>query len=122
MTIGQSLLTPYYRSKPTITITAIEITDEPTPKVKVFWSRKLENDVTSAGLAKGTIITTVPAALNVARVVPGSRREPSRLQAGHHLGRIEQDRRSASTAAFDQHFNEARRYYLRPRMSSQMTC
>ncbi len=28
MNIGQSLLTPYYRSKPTITITAIEITDE----------------------------------------------------------------------------------------------
>ena len=86
MEIGQSLLTPYYRSKPTIIITAIEITDEATPKVKVFWSRKLVNGVTSAGLAKGTI-TTVPAALNTPRVVPGSRRELSRLQAGHHLGR-----------------------------------
>ena len=28
MKIGQSLLTPYYRSKPTIIITAIEITDD----------------------------------------------------------------------------------------------
>ena len=85
--IGQSLLTPYYRSKPTITITAIEITDEDAPKVKVFWSRKLLDDgTTSAGAAKGTI-TTVPDALNTPRVVPGSRRERPQLQAGHRLGR-----------------------------------
>ena len=45
MAIGQSLLTPYSRSTPTIIITAIEMTDEPTPEVKVFWSRKLVDDV-----------------------------------------------------------------------------
>src|SRR5262249_8195925 len=54
MQIGESLLQPYMRSKPKIVITAIEITDEATPKVRVFWSRKLLDGATSQDAAKGT--------------------------------------------------------------------
>ena len=119
MTIGQSLLQPYNRSKPKIVVTAIEITDETTPKVKVFWSRKLVNGAASADLAKGTI-TTVPAALNT---------------RGSFLVRVESfldykpvitwaaaDKKPLGlTAAFD-NISMKETYYLRPRMSSQVTC
>jgi Flp pilus assembly protein TadG len=119
MKIGQSLLTPYYRSKPTITITAIEITNEATPKVKVFWSRKLDNGVASAGLAKGTIIT-VPATLNVAgsflvRVDSELEYKPVVTWAASNKPTL------GLTAAFDK-LSMKERYYLRPRMSPQIDC
>jgi Flp pilus assembly protein TadG len=119
MAIGQSILQPYNRSNPTIIITAIEITDETTPKVQVFWSRKLVNGTTLAGAAKGTI-TTVPAALNT---------------RGSFLVRVESDlnykpvitwaatgkQTLGLTAAFDS-ISMGETYYLRPRMSQQVTC
>jgi len=119
MKIGQSLLTPYYRSKPTITITAIEITNEATPKVQVFWSRKLDNGAASAGLAKGTIIT-VPATLNVA----GSFlvRVDSELEYKPVVAWAESSKPTLGlTAAFSK-LSMKERYYLRPRMSPQIDC
>ena len=120
MKIGQSLLTPYYRSNPTITITAIEITPDPPSKAKVFWSRKLENDVTSAGLAKGTIITTVPAALNV----PGSFlvRVDSHLDYKPVVTWAASSKPTLGLAAALDQLSMNERYYLRPRMSSQIPC
>jgi Flp pilus assembly protein TadG len=119
MKIGQSLLTPYYRSKPTITITAIEITNEATPTIKVFWSRKLDNGVASAGLAKGTIIT-VPATLNVAgsflvRVDSELEYKPVVAWAASSKPTL------GLTAAFSK-LSMKERYYLRPRMSPQIDC
>jgi Flp pilus assembly protein TadG len=119
MTIGQSLLQPYNRSAPKIVVTAIEITDETVPKVKVFWSRKLVNGAASVDAAKGTI-TTVPAALNT---------------RGSFLVRVESfldykpvitwaaaDKKPLGlTAAFDG-ISMKQTYYLRPRMSSQVAC
>ena len=119
MQIGESLLQPYNRSKPKIVITAIQITTDPTPKVQVFWSRKLVNGATSQDAAKGTT-TTVPAALNV---------------AGSFLIKVESDLAYKPvvtwaaadkpalglTAAFD-NISMSETYYLRPRMSPQVTC
>jgi Flp pilus assembly protein TadG len=51
--IGESILQPYNRSTSTITITAIQITDEEAPKVLVAWSRKLQNGAAAAGPIKG---------------------------------------------------------------------
>lgn len=119
MTIGQSLLQPYNRSAPKIVVTAIEITDETTPKVKVFWSRKLVNGTASADLAKGTI-TTVPAALNT----PGSFlvRVESFLEYKPVITWAAGDKKPLGlTAAFDG-ISMKQTYYLRPRMSSQVTC
>jgi Flp pilus assembly protein TadG len=119
MQIGGALLQPYNRSKPKIVITAIQITDESSPKVQVFWSRKLVEGATSVDAAKGTT-TTVPTALNV---------------RGSFLIRVESDLAykpvvtwAASdkpalglTAAFD-NISMSETYYLRPRMSPQVTC
>ena len=118
--IGQSLLTPYYRSNPTITITAIAITDEDAPKVKVFWSRKLlDNGTTSAGAAKDTI-TTVPAALNTR----GSFlvRVESDLNYRLVIAWAAKDRQSLGMAGIMDPIKMHEVYYLRPRMSSQVTC
>jgi Flp pilus assembly protein TadG len=119
LTIGESLLQPYNRSKPTITITAIEITDEPSPKVKVFWSRKLQAGAFSVGAAKGTT-TTVPAALNtkgsfLVRVVAELGYKPVVTWAAADKPTL------GLTAAFD-NISMAETYYLRPRMSQQITC
>jgi Flp pilus assembly protein TadG len=119
LTIGESLLQPYNRSQPTITITAIEITDETTPKVKVFWSRKLAAGAYSAGAAKGSI-TTVPAALNtrgsfLVRVDSALGYKPVVTWAAADKPAL------GLTAAFD-NISMSETYYLRPRMSQQIAC
>jgi Flp pilus assembly protein TadG len=119
LAIGESLLQPYNRSKPKIVITAIEITDETSPKVKVFWSRKLEDGTFAPGAAKGTT-TTVPTALNT---------------RGSFLVRVESDLSYQPvvtwaavdkpalglTAAFDD-ISMSETYYLRPRISTTIPC
>ena len=119
MKIGGALLTPYFRSKPTITITAIEITDETTPKVKVFWSRKLENDIPSPGAGKGSI-TTVPAALNTR----GSFlvRVESDLEYKPVIAWAAADKPALGLTATFGNIAMKETYYLRPRMSSQVLC
>lgn len=119
MKIGGSVLEPYERSSPKIVVTAIEITDETTPKVKVFWSRKLENGVYSVDAAKGTA-TTVPAALNVrnsflVRVESYLTYKPVITWAAANKKAM------GLTAAFDS-INMRETYYLRPRRSLQIPC
>ncbi|TPM39171.1 TadE/TadG family type IV pilus assembly protein [Mesorhizobium sp. B2-3-4] len=65
MKIGTLTLQPYNRSTPTIIVTAIQVTTDATPLIKVVWSRKLTNGVSSVGAAAGTT-TTVPSTLAVA--------------------------------------------------------
>ncbi len=62
MKIGEALLQPYNRSKPTITVTAIRISDDTTPKVTVAWSRRMTNGAMSTPFTVGEK-TTVPAKL-----------------------------------------------------------
>jgi Flp pilus assembly protein TadG len=121
MQIGAALLQPYNRSKPTITVTAIEITDEATPKVLVFWSRHLDDKgVASKGsLTKGNTVT-VPAALKVrnsflVRVESTLNYKPV----------ITYSTGEAKTLGLTTAFNNismGETYYLRPRMSTQVTC
>ncbi|TGU85023.1 pilus assembly protein, partial [Mesorhizobium sp. M00.F.Ca.ET.151.01.1.1] len=59
-----STLRPYNRSTPSIIITAIQITDETTPRVLVAWSRKLVGTTYSADAAVNSV-TTVPATLKI---------------------------------------------------------
>ena len=53
MRIGEATLQPYNRSQVNLTITAIEVTDEATPKIQVVWSRKLIDGEFSAGSGEG---------------------------------------------------------------------
>lgn len=119
MLIGETTLQPYYRSKPTVEITAIEITNDASPKVLVSWSRKLTNGVYSPGAVKGST-TTVPTQLNIKgsfliRVVSNLSYKPVITWAAANKPAL------GLTAAFDG-INMKETYHLRPRMSSQVTC
>jgi len=119
MKIGESILQPYNRSVGKIVITAIEITDEPTPQVKVAWSRKLVNGTASMDAPKDAA-TTVPTALRIRgtfliRVV-------SDLD---YLPVIVWSPTSKSTLGLGAAFASipmSETYYLRPRMSASVPC
>lgn len=117
--IAESIIQPYARSDPRIVVTAIEVTDETTPKVQVVWSRKLVDGAYSRDANAGTA-TTVPDALKV---------------RGTFLVRVESElsyrpvitwSASQKTAlglasAFDG-IDMSKAYYLRPRMSNTIPC
>lgn len=119
MQIGGSIIQPYNRTLPKIVVTAIEITDDPGSKVQVAWSRKLVSGVASPDAAKGSI-TTVPAALNV----KGSFliRVDSYLDYKPLITWTATQKQSLGLfSAFDT-ISMQETYYLRPRMSSSITC
>jgi Flp pilus assembly protein TadG len=119
MQIGAAIIQPYNRTTPSIFVTAIEISNEASPKAKVAWSRKLVNGAASADVAKGQPIS-VPEKL---------------LIAGTFLVRVEAqlDYRPVITytanqkaalglsAAFD-NIDMGETYHLRPRMTTLILC
>jgi Flp pilus assembly protein TadG len=119
MKIGTSTLMPYSRSTPDITVTAIQITTDATPKVLVVWSRKLVSGAYSAGAAAGTT-TTVPTTLKVA----GSFLVRVDSNLGY-LPIITWSTGTQSTLGFTSGFNSiamGETYYLRPRRSQTIPC
>ena len=119
MEIGTSILQPYNRTEPEFVVTAIEITDEDTPKVKVVWSRKMENGSASQDAAPGTI-TTVPDKLKIRdsfliRVVSNLDYRPMVTYTA------DQKQTLGLLAAFD-NINMSEKYHLRPRQSNTIPC
>jgi Flp pilus assembly protein TadG len=119
LNIGESILQPYNRSRSTITITAIRITNDATPKVEVAWSRKLENGATGQGPAKDSP-TTVPDKLKIADTFL-IRVESSLAYKPVITWTADQKQVLGLAAAFDG-ISMKETYYLRPRMSSTITC
>jgi Flp pilus assembly protein TadG len=119
MAIGQSILQPYNRSDPTITVSAIEITNELPPKVKIVWSRKLDGGVAGAGEAAGTT-TTVPEKLKIA----GSFliRVESRLAYKPVIAWSDSQKEVLGLAAAIGEMTMKDIYHLRPRMSQTIPC
>jgi Flp pilus assembly protein TadG len=119
MRIGEATMQPYNRTAPKIVVTAIQVTDEDTPKVLVEWSRKMDEGSFSRDAAPGST-TTVPAALKI---------------RGTFLVRVDtfldyrpviawtasQKQGLGLTAAFD-NIDMKETYYLRPRMSTKIAC
>jgi len=119
MRIGESTMQPYSRSVPSITVTAIEVTDEATPKVQVVWSRNLINGTFTAGPAKGTT-TTIPDALKV----KGNflvRAESSLAYQPVITWSAQSKAPLGLTSAFDG-ISMKQTYYLRPRRSTSIPC
>lgn len=120
MQIGESTLQPYNRSRPTITVTAIEITDETTPKVKVAWSHKLvDGNGQASPYVKGSP-TTVPDKLKIkgsflVRVVSSLNYEP-------FLTYTEDQKSTLGLGAILGAITMSETYHLRPRMSSSVSC
>ena len=120
MRIGAAVIQPYSRSAPVIEITAITITDEDVPKAKVAWSRKLVAGVASAGTAKDTVLTSVPAALMI--------RDSFLIKVRTELDyrplltwSASQKESLGLSSAFD-NISMGEEYLLRPRMSASITC
>jgi Flp pilus assembly protein TadG len=119
MSIGEATLQPYNRSDADITITAIEVTNDATPKVQVVWSRKLVGGTFSAGEPKETAVV-IPPALRVKgsfliRAESKLAYEPIILWAASAKTTL------GLAAAFDG-IPMAETYYLRPRMSTTIPC
>ena len=119
MQIGTSTLQPYNRSTPSIIITAIQITDEATPKVQVAWSRKVVGTTYSADAAVGST-TTVPATLKI--------RNTFLVRVESDLGYkpiITWSASNSQTLGLTSAFNNismSETYYLRPRRSPTIPC
>ncbi|TIP80241.1 MAG: pilus assembly protein [Mesorhizobium sp.] len=119
MQIGNSTLQPYNRSTPEIIITAIEVTNEPTPRVVVAWSRKMVGGAFSADAAKNSITTVAPQ-LNVKgtfliRVESNLAYQPIITWSA------DSEKRLGLSSAFDS-ISMGETYYLRPRRSPTITC
>ncbi len=117
--IGEAILQPYNRSKPTITVTAIQITDEASPKVLVAWSRKLTNGAVAAGAAKNST-TTVPAALKIRNTFLV--RVESELAYKPVLTWSADQKQTLGLAGAFDGISMKESYYLRPRMSATVPC
>ncbi|MEW9807279.1 TadE/TadG family type IV pilus assembly protein [Mesorhizobium marinum] len=119
MRIGEATLQPYNRSAPNIEITAIEVTDEATPKIQVVWSRKLVNGSFSAGKTVGTPVV-IPPALRIkgsflVRADATLAYQPVITWAASAKSTL------GLASAFDS-IAMSETYYLRPRMSMTIPC
>ncbi|WP_292898570.1 MULTISPECIES: TadE/TadG family type IV pilus assembly protein [unclassified Nitratireductor] len=121
MKIGSAIMKPYNRSMPTMTLTAIEVTDETTPKIKVVWSRELKNGTASPGLPKGST-TTLPAELNIKGAF--YIRATAALGYKPILTWSKDGAKSTGLTAMAglDNLQMSERFYLRPRMSSTIPC
>jgi Flp pilus assembly protein TadG len=119
MKIGESIIQPYSRTKPKITVTAIDITSNPGSQVQVLWSRKMDNGVFSRAQSPGTVVT-VPASLNI----PGSFliRVESELKYKPLITWTAGQKASLGLAAAFDEINMREVYYLRPRMTNKIGC
>lgn len=119
MVIGETILMPYNRSQPVINVTAIHVTDDNTPKAEVAWSRRLSNGSAGGGDPVGSV-TQIPESLRV----PGSFLIRVSGQLNYRpviTWTAEQTASLGLLGAFDQiGMNET--YYLRPRMSHEISC
>ncbi|WP_341286331.1 MULTISPECIES: TadE/TadG family type IV pilus assembly protein [unclassified Mesorhizobium] len=122
MQIGQSSIQPYNRSKPTIIVTAIEITDEDSPKVQVAWSRQMIDGAFSEPYPPKPTKqeTTVPAELKI--------RNTFLIRVESDLAYLPLIAWTAAqkpvlglAAAFDG-ISMSETYYLRPRITKTITC
>jgi Flp pilus assembly protein TadG len=120
MRIGEATLQPYNRSQPDITVTAIEVTDEVTPRVRVVWSRKVVDGTPEAGPAKESPVTDLPPALQVR----GSFlvRVESKLDYEPVITWAASAKTSIGLAAPFNGITMKETYYLRPRMSTTIPC
>ncbi|WP_192358287.1 TadE/TadG family type IV pilus assembly protein [Mesorhizobium mediterraneum] len=119
MQIGNSTLQPYNRSTPEIIITAIQVTDEATPKVVVVWSRKMVGGAFSAGAAKNSITTVAPTleikGTFLIRVESNLAYQPIITWSA------DSEKRLGLSSAFDS-ISMRETYYLRPRRSPTIPC
>ena len=115
--IGASVLLPYARSVPTITITGITMDATNTAKVK--WSRRATGSTFSTPFAANSVVTTVPTNLKVASTFL-IRVETTLEYLPITSWSIKKNKGTGpgSYAAMDM----KETYYMRPRVSDDVAC
>ncbi len=118
MKIADTTLLPYHRSTPDIYITGISIGGDPV-KATVAWSRKMEDGAYAVDESSGDE-TTVPASL----MVPNSFlvRVVSTLDYKPVIQWATEDKGLLGLAAARTSLPMDETYYLRPRMTTKITC
>jgi Flp pilus assembly protein TadG len=119
MAIGEAILQPYNRTRPKITVTAIRISDDNVPEVRVAWSRKLENGIAARAVTPNSI-TTVPERLRIRNTF--LIRVTSELDYRPIITWTAEQKASIGLAAAFDRIEMAETYYLRPRMSTEIPC
>lgn len=117
MRIGEAILTPYARSSLEIIITGIEIDKD--SKVKVKWSRKMQDGAFSRDQIKGTL-TTVTDDLKIPETF--LLRVTARLDYRPLITWTADQRASMGLFGGFDNIPMAEAYDLRPRMTSDMNC
>ncbi len=119
MQIGGAILQPYNRTQPKIVVTAIRLSNDATPQVTVAWSRKLVNGVASVDAPIGAV-TTVPPRLRM----PGTFlvRVTSELDYRPVITWTAEQKASLGVVSAFDNIAMSETYYLRPRVTSEITC
>lgn len=119
MRIGEAVVQPYNRSAPSIYVTGINISNDPTPEATVAWSRKLVDGAASSYL-KVDDPTTVPEQL----MIPGTFlvRTVSKLEYEPVLTWTASEKASLGLASAFDSIDMEEVYHLRPRMSQTIPC
>jgi len=117
---ANTTLLPYNRSSPTVAVTGIQITTDPTPKVQVAWSYQMANGQPGAGPEKKGDTTTVPAALKMSGtfLIRVTSTLPYRPVVAWAAG---DEKTLGLTSAFD-NITMSETYYLSPRVVSSIDC
>lgn len=123
--IGSSIIQPYNRTDPDITITAIEITDEPASQTLVRWEYKLEGKAAdgtneyAAGDPPGTV-TSVPEDLRI----PGSFliKVYSHLDYRPIIVWSDKSKETLGLTSARATYDMDETYYLRPRITNAISC
>lgn len=122
MDIGAATLKPYTRSAPTIEVTAIEISNQDTPRaVEIWWRRLLPSGATDGGISttrpadpavpddlneRGAFLIRVEASMDYKLVLTYTENGASRFGLGRFFNGIAM----------------SETYYLKPRRSNTITC
>lgn len=122
--IGQSVLQPYYRTKPTITITGIAI--DKNGAATIAWRRAITNGVTSGQGATPATTMNVPAQMKTANTASFLVKVETVLSYKPVLTWNNNTKSLGSggtsyTAGFTA-IPMAEAYYFNPRMASKITC
>jgi Flp pilus assembly protein TadG len=108
--IGEAMLFPYTETKPLVEVVGIRIDNSPTPKAIVEWSQRYNNGALSRPIPPGQEIT-IPANL----LIPNT-----------FLVRGSADLKYKPLVTWSTQsggiMNMSETYYLRPRLSSTITC
>ncbi len=119
MRIGEAIIQPYGRTRPDIEITGIKMSDEENPRPLVVWSRQLADGDFDEGAAPGSD-AAVPEQLRIrntflVQVSTNLDYRPVITWAADNKASI------GLASAFDR-IDMREQYFLRPRMSQEITC